>query len=149
MRTNKLIDLLADVQVEQSFANTAMQYLDGLTDEHKLELVVIAEQLQAFRATLDNCIEVNNRSFLIDPDHAESLADKLNKKGFDFKIPVGDGIRTLLLQLHNADFTCAQQCAAEFICKMVHKGYDHALTPDELQAVNSCLVLVEDNLDLS
>jgi hypothetical protein len=126
-----------------------MQYLDGLTDEHKIEIVVIAEHLQAFRATLANCIEVKNRSFLIDPDHAESLANKLNKKGFDFKIPAGDSIRTLLIQLHTADLSCVQQCAAEFVCKMVHKGYDLALTPDELQAVNSCLVLLEDKLDLS
>lgn len=146
MRTNKLIDLLADLGIAEFNTSRHIRSLSGVAYQKQ---VVIAEHLQAFRATLDNCIEVKNRSFLIAPDHAQNLANKLNKKGFDFKIPAGDSIWTLIIQLHNADLSCVQQCAAEFVCKMIYKGYDHALTPDELQAVNSCLVLLEDKLDLS
>ena len=146
MRTKHLINLLADVQVEKSTANTAIQYLGGLKYEHMLEIAGIAAQLSALEVQLNNSIEVAGHSFLLNHYAANNLVKALNKKGFRFELTEEDKLSGLLVQILTSGQV--EPFVADFIYHTIHKGYGQVLSAAEIQALNSALVLIEDKLDL-
>ena len=148
MRTKHLINLLADVEVAKSSVSSAIHNSYGVNDEECHKQVLIAAQLECLANHLNNSIQVQNRSFLVNPEDAEAIVKSLNKKGFAFKIPVGDSVHDLIVQVLCADLEGSQKFAADFVYHMIHKGYEQDLSHAEIQALNSALALIEDKLDL-
>ena len=144
MRTEHLISLLADVQVEKSTTNTAMQYLDGLKYEHMLEIAGMDAQLSALLVQLNNSIEVAGHSFLLNHYAASNLVKALNKKGFSFTLPKCEGILHLKMQIANITFPGNKEFAAEFVLKMLQSE----LSSQDLAAVQACLDLIENQIEV-
>lgn len=144
MRTKHLNQLIADVEVAKiNFAKQAAEAFGKNEEADKQALLAVA-QMDNLQGHLQQSVQIRNRSFLLDHAHCEAIIKSLNKKGFSFTLPKCEGILHLKMQIANIEFPGNKEFAAEFVLRMLQTE----LSNQELAAVQACLDLIENQIEV-
>lgn len=146
MRTKHLNELISNIEVAKfNFAKQAAEAFGKDEEQDKQALLAVA-QMDNLQGHLQQAIHVRNRSFLLDHLYCEVTLEKLNDKGFNFKMPACEGIKVVIAQVRADKFQHSGAFAAVFVYKTL--SYSKYLGQQELAAVQAALDLIENQIEV-